>query len=401
MSPRTRWSPPEQKASGPSPVRTITPTDASSRARSSASDELDHGLRAEGVAHLRAVDRDLRDPVAAQLVADVLVLRRLRSTARSRRVTLAFAPHGLRPLALRRRRAPPRAGRDQAGDEEVTYRELLLRAVRAAGALHLRGAGRGEPVALLAPARPAVPRGAARLPHPRRAGGPDRPAARRPGAQRGPARDRDPRRAPDDGRDRRVPAARPRPSARRSRSSSTRRARRAVRQPVGITYGNIRANARGLAQAMQLGDDERWLCPLPLSHVGGLMVFLRSTIMATTAILAPPPFDAEAVARSLRDDEDHDRLARADAAAAAARRRRDARAQAAPRAARRGRDAARAARARPRRGLPGEPELRAHPGVLDGHGRASPATWRPRGARCRASAWRSPPTARSSSPAAR
>jgi O-succinylbenzoic acid--CoA ligase len=39
---------------------------------------------------------------------------------------------------------------------------------------------------------------------------------------------------------------------------------------------------------MRLGDDERWLCPLPLSHVGGLMVVLRSVIMATTAVLGPP-----------------------------------------------------------------------------------------------------------------
>jgi hypothetical protein len=38
VSPRTRWSPPEQKASGPSPVSTITPIDVSSRARSSASE---------------------------------------------------------------------------------------------------------------------------------------------------------------------------------------------------------------------------------------------------------------------------------------------------------------------------------------------------------------------------
>ena len=38
MSPRTRWSPPEQNASGPSPVRMITPTEVSSRARSNASD---------------------------------------------------------------------------------------------------------------------------------------------------------------------------------------------------------------------------------------------------------------------------------------------------------------------------------------------------------------------------
>src|SRR5688500_7721856 len=37
----------------------------------------------------------------------------------------------------------------EAPGESVTYRELLLRAVRAAGALHMRGVRRGEPVALL------------------------------------------------------------------------------------------------------------------------------------------------------------------------------------------------------------------------------------------------------------
>jgi hypothetical protein len=36
VSPRTRWSPPEQKASGPSPQRITTPTSMSSRARSNA-----------------------------------------------------------------------------------------------------------------------------------------------------------------------------------------------------------------------------------------------------------------------------------------------------------------------------------------------------------------------------
>ncbi len=38
-----------------------------------------------------------------------------------------------------------------------------------------------------------------------------------------------------------------------------------------------------------LGHDrrERWLCPLPLSHVGGLMVLLRSAIYGTTAVLGP------------------------------------------------------------------------------------------------------------------
>jgi o-succinylbenzoate---CoA ligase len=39
--------------------------------------------------------------------------------------------------------------------------------------------------------------------------------------------------------------------------------------------------------ALGLDPDERWLCPMPLSHVGGLMVLLRSAIYATTAILGP------------------------------------------------------------------------------------------------------------------
>jgi O-succinylbenzoic acid--CoA ligase len=44
---------------------------------------------------------------------------------------------------------------------------------------------------------------------------------------------------------------------------------------------------------MELGDGERWLCPLPLAHVGGLMVVLRSALMATTAVLGPAERVAE------------------------------------------------------------------------------------------------------------
>jgi o-succinylbenzoate---CoA ligase len=59
-------------------------------------------------------------------------------------------------------------------------------------------------------------------------------------------------------------------------------------QPVELTLGNIQANALGSAVALGLDPNERWLCPLPLSHVGGLMVLLRSAIYATTAVLGPP-----------------------------------------------------------------------------------------------------------------
>jgi O-succinylbenzoic acid--CoA ligase len=58
-------------------------------------------------------------------------------------------------------------------------------------------------------------------------------------------------------------------------------------EPVGLTQAQIEANARGTAAALGLTDDERWLCPLPLSHVGGLMVLLRSAVYGTTAVLGP------------------------------------------------------------------------------------------------------------------
>jgi O-succinylbenzoic acid--CoA ligase len=58
-------------------------------------------------------------------------------------------------------------------------------------------------------------------------------------------------------------------------------------RPVELTLENIEANAIGSAVALGLDPDERWLCPLPLSHVGGLMVLLRSAIYATTAVLGP------------------------------------------------------------------------------------------------------------------
>lgn len=56
---------------------------------------------------------------------------------------------------------------------------------------------------------------------------------------------------------------------------------------VELSYGNVLANALGCAVALGHDRGERWLCPLPLSHVGGLMVLLRSAIYGTTAVLGP------------------------------------------------------------------------------------------------------------------
>ncbi len=39
-------------------------------------------------------------------------------------------------------------------------------------------------------------------------------------------------------------------------------------KPVELSYGNWLANALGSAVALGLDPDERWLCPMPLTHVG-------------------------------------------------------------------------------------------------------------------------------------
>lgn len=58
-------------------------------------------------------------------------------------------------------------------------------------------------------------------------------------------------------------------------------------RPVVLTLAQILRNALGCAAALGHDPAERWLCPLPLSHVGGLMVLLRSVVYGTTAVLGP------------------------------------------------------------------------------------------------------------------
>jgi o-succinylbenzoate---CoA ligase len=54
---------------------------------------------------------------------------------------------------------------------------------------------------------------------------------------------------------------------------------------VELTYGNWLWSALGSAVALGLHPEERWLCALPLTHVGGLSIVLRSAIYATTAVV--------------------------------------------------------------------------------------------------------------------
>ncbi len=70
-------------------------------------------------------------------------------------------------------------------------------------------------------------------------------------------------------------------------------------RPVELTYGNFLWSALGSAVALELDPRERWLCALPLSHVGGLSILLRSAIYATSAIVHER-FEEDRVLHALR-----------------------------------------------------------------------------------------------------
>jgi O-succinylbenzoic acid--CoA ligase len=74
----------------------------------------------------------------------------------------------------------------------------------------------------------------------------------------------------------------------------------AAPKQVVLTRGNWLANALGSAVALGLDLAERWLCPMPLTHVGGLSIPIRSSIYATTAVVHGR-FDTERVLGDLMD----------------------------------------------------------------------------------------------------
>jgi o-succinylbenzoate---CoA ligase len=74
----------------------------------------------------------------------------------------------------------------------------------------------------------------------------------------------------------------------------------AAPRPVELTYGNFLWSALGSAVALGLDSRERWLCALPLSHVGGLSILMRSAIYGTTAVVHER-FETESVLDALRE----------------------------------------------------------------------------------------------------
>jgi o-succinylbenzoate---CoA ligase len=75
----------------------------------------------------------------------------------------------------------------------------------------------------------------------------------------------------------------------------------AAPKPIELTYGNLLWSALGSAAALGLDENERWLCALPLSHVGGLSILVRSAIYATTAVVHER-FETDRVMRALQEE---------------------------------------------------------------------------------------------------
>lgn len=68
-----------------------------------------------------------------------------------------------------------------------------------------------------------------------------------------------------------------------------------------LTYGNFEASAAASAYNLGVDPRDRWLACLPLFHVGGLSILLRSAMYGTTAVVHER-FDEAAVNAALRDD---------------------------------------------------------------------------------------------------
>lgn len=70
---------------------------------------------------------------------------------------------------------------------------------------------------------------------------------------------------------------------------------------IVLTARNLLASALASAERLGIRSDDRWLCTLPLHHVGGLSVLVRSVILGFTTVLHGR-FEPNAVAEALIDE---------------------------------------------------------------------------------------------------
>ena len=73
-------------------------------------------------------------------------------------------------------------------------------------------------------------------------------------------------------------------------------------KPVVLSYGNYHASATASAAHLGVRDDDAWLGVLPLFHVGGLQVLIRSAIYGTCAVVHDG-FDVDRVRAALEAGE--------------------------------------------------------------------------------------------------
>ena len=72
-------------------------------------------------------------------------------------------------------------------------------------------------------------------------------------------------------------------------------------KPVGLTYGNFLWSAVGSGFNIGVDPADRWLCCVPLSHIAGLGIVMRSVIYGTAAVVHDG-FEVDRVAASLESD---------------------------------------------------------------------------------------------------
>src|SRR5689334_3993495 len=275
---------------------------------------LDQRLGAEGVQHLGAVDGDLGDALR-DLVADVLVLagtaaplnRRVeRFLGQGLLVAFGHDGHDIPPMKLddwlaQRSQSCPERTALVADGAEVTYAELEAEASWVARRLAAHGVRRGSIAAMtMHPRREQVvlvhalmKAGAVLLPLGTRLSAEERAGIL---AAEEPAIDLD-----DAGELTQTEADWPLlgehdmgdVACHVLTSGST-----GTPDPVGLTYGNFLWSAMASAFNVGVEPEDRWLCCLPLSHISGLSIVMRSVIYGTTAVVHDG-FDLDRVAAAL------------------------------------------------------------------------------------------------------
>ncbi len=70
------------------------------------------------------------------------------------------------------------------------------------------------------------------------------------------------------------------------------------RRPVDLSSGNFAASAAASAANLGVEREDVWLACLPMDHVGGLSILIRSVIYGTTALIHPR-FETDAVGAAL------------------------------------------------------------------------------------------------------